>query len=242
MTNKKKAVIAISAVLAFIILAVCITIPCLYENGLLGDIHPIKKAKDGQVRVACVGDSLTYGLGVEHWTKNNYPARLGGMFGGGYCVNNFGYSGRTASPEGDRPYIAEKLYKDSLSFAPEIVVIMLGSNDSKDGNWKGKDKYIEDYVNIINSYLALDSVREVYIMTPSPVWTVKGKEPYGISPEVISDQIVPAVEEIAERLNLKLIDLYGIFEDKPHLFKDGAHPNAEGAGMIASAVYDAITA
>ncbi len=79
-------------------------------------------------------------------------------------------------------------------------------------------------------------------MTPSPVWTVKGKEPYGISPEVISDQIVPAVEEIAERLNLKLIDLYGIFEDKPHLFKDGAHPNAEGAGMIASAVYDAITA
>ncbi len=59
MTNKKKAVIAISAVLAFIILAVCITVPCLYENGLLGDIHPMKKAKDGQVRVACVGDSLT---------------------------------------------------------------------------------------------------------------------------------------------------------------------------------------
>ena len=242
MTNKKKAVIAISAVLAFIVIAVCVTVPCLYANGLLGDIHPMKKAKDGQIRVACVGDSLTYGLGVEHWARNNYPARLGKMLGSGYCVNNFGYSGRTASSEGDRPYVAEKLYRDSLSFAPEIVVIMLGSNDAKPENWRGKDKYIEEYTQIINSYLALDSVKKLYIMAPSPVWEVNGKPPYDIDPQIISGEIVPAVKEIAKKLNLELIDLHSIFEDKSHLFKDGAHPNAEGAGLIASAVYDAISA
>lgn len=233
----KKIIIIISSVLAFIIVVLCIALSCVYENGLLSSAHPMNKAKDGQIRVACVGDSLTYGYGISGWTKHNYPVQLGKLLGERYCVNNFGYSGRTALSSGDKPYTKEKLYKQSIDFAPDIVVIMLGSNDTKPKNWRGKDAYVEDYKQIINSYLALDSVEEVYIMLPPPVFKVKGKNPYGIVGETIRDELCVGIREIAEELNLQCIDLYSLFEDKSYMFKDGAHPNAEGAKLIAQEVF-----
>ncbi len=238
--KKKKVIIAISAILAFLILAVCIAVPCIYENGLLTSVHPLKKPKDGQIRVACVGDSLTYGHGISGWSKNNYPTQLGNMLGDGYCVNNYGYSGRTASFSGDRPYTDEKLYRQSLDFAPEIVVIMLGSNDTKPENWRGKDEYIKDYKEIINSYLQLDSVKQVFIMSPPPVWARKGEAPYDISTELVSGDVYFAAQEIAEELDIEYIDLHTLFADKEYMFKDGAHPNADGAKLIAQAVYGEI--
>lgn len=242
MPKKKKIIIAVSAVLAFLVLSVCIAVPCIYENGLLVSAHPLNKAEDGQIRVACVGDSLTYGHGVSGWSKNNYPAQLGNMLGGGYCVNNYGYSGRTASSSGDRPYVNEKLYGKSLDFAPEIVVIMLGSNDTKPENWHGKEEYVKDYKAIVKSYLDLESVKEVYIMSPPPVWERKGKAPYNISTEIVSGDIYYAAQEIAEEFDLNYIDLHSLFADKEYMFKDGAHPNADGAKLIAQTVYEAIVA
>ena len=76
---RKKIIIAVSVILAVAVVAVCTVIPSLYVNGLLGDIHKLNKPKDGQIRVACVGDSLTYGYGIYNWTKDNYPAQLGRM-------------------------------------------------------------------------------------------------------------------------------------------------------------------
>ncbi len=236
MPKKKKIIIAVSAALAFIILAVCIAVPCVYESGLLGGAHPLKRAKEGQIRVACVGDSLTYGYGIWGWSKNNYPTQLGNKLGDGYCVNNFGYSARTASFEGDRPYVADSLYKKSLGFAPQIVIIMLGSNDTKPVNWRGKEAYKRDYLKIIQSYISLDSVKHVCVMSPSPVWNVKGKPPYSINADLIANDVRETAKEIADELGLAHIDLYEVFEDKPQLFKDGAHPNAEGAALIAEAV------
>ncbi|MDE6060385.1 MAG: hypothetical protein K2G31_02825, partial [Clostridia bacterium] len=155
---KKKAIIIISAILAFTVIVLSVTLPCLYANGLLGTAHPMNKAKAEQIRVACVGDSVTYGYGISNWTKNSYPAQLAKLLGDKYCVNNYGYSGRTAGMSGNKPYTNEKLYKQSLDFKPNIVIIMLGSNDTKAANWHGKESYINDYKKIIQSYLDLESV------------------------------------------------------------------------------------
>lgn len=236
MQNKKTAIIIIS-VLAFIVIAACAIVPgSLYANGLLATAHPLNKAKDGQIRVACVGDSLTYGYGISDWAKNNYPAQMGKLLGDEFCVNNFGFSGRTASFEGDRPYVNEKLYRQSLDFAPEIVVLMLGSNDTKAMNWRGKEAFKDDYKKIIKSYTALDSVRKVFIMSPTPVFLKDGKAPYGINIELVATDVHDVAKELASEMNLFYIDLYKIFEDRQNLFKDGAHPNAEGAGIIAKEV------
>lgn len=237
---KKKIIIAVSIILAVAVLAVCITVPTLYMNGYLGSVHKLNKPKEGQVRVACVGDSLTYGYGVSNWVKNNYPTQLGGMLGGEYCVNNYGYSGHTASKTGDRPFTSEKLYRQSLDFAPNVVVIMLGSNDTKSGNWKGKEHLAKEYSEIIESYLALDSVEKMIIMSPTPVWERNGKVNYGLNKELIATDVHDAAKELAEQFGLEYIDLYEIFEDKGSMFKDGAHPSAEGAKLIAQTVYNQI--
>ncbi|MCM1306664.1 MAG: GDSL-type esterase/lipase family protein [Bacteroides sp.] len=239
--TKKKIIITIAIILAVAVIAVCVTVPTLYMNGLIGSIHKLNSPKDGQVRVACVGDSLTYGYGVSNWVKNNYPAQLGKLLGDEYCVNNYGYSGRTASKTGDRPYVSEKLYRQSLSFSPNIVIIMLGSNDTKSGNWKGKDAYVDDYKEIIESYLALESVESMIIMSPTPVWLKNGKRPYGINIDLVATDVRLTARELAEEYGLGYIDLYEIFEDKSDLFKDGAHPSAAGARMIATAVSEYMT-
>lgn len=235
---KKKIIIAVSIILAVAVLAVCITVPTLYMNGYIGSIHKLNNPKEGQIRVACVGDSLTYGYGISNWVKNNYPTQLGGMLGEGYCVNNYGYSGHTASKSGDRPYTSEKLYRQSLDFAPNIVVIMLGSNDTKSGNWKGRENLVKDYSEIIESYLALDSVEKMIIMSPTPVWPRNGKVHYGLNIELIATDVHDAAHELAVKYGLGYIDLYEIFEDKGNLFKDGAHPNADGARIIAQTLRD----
>ncbi len=238
MVMRKKLIITISVILAVIVVAVCVTVPTLYMYGMLADIHKFTNPEEGQIRVACVGDSLTYGHGVENWPKNNYPTQLGNMLGDEYCVNNYGYSGRTASKSCNRSYTSEKLYKQSLEFAPDIVIIMLGSNDTKSDVWKGKDSYVADYTEIIESYLALESVKSVYIMSPTPVWMKHGRAPYGINIELVATVIHDVAKELSIQLGLNYIDLYEVFADKGNMFSDGAHPNAEGASLIAKTVYE----
>lgn len=63
----------------------------LYFNGMSG-MSNTTEAKDGQIRIACVGDSTTYGHGISNWPKNNYPAILQNLLGEGYHVNNYGVS------------------------------------------------------------------------------------------------------------------------------------------------------
>ncbi|HBN38285.1 MAG TPA: hypothetical protein DD404_02040, partial [Ruminococcaceae bacterium] len=120
----------------------------LFYFGFIDFYHPMKKAEENQIRVACVGDSITFGCMVQNWQKNNYPTVLNHLLGEDYCVNNFGYTNRTAIKSADYPYTNEKLYRQSLDFKPDIVVLMLGSNDSKENNWD-KEKFIKDYCEII---------------------------------------------------------------------------------------------
>ena len=108
-------------VLCCVLLAASAAAGVLVWNGQLSFVHPLKTPKDGQIRVACVGDSVTYGFGIPNRGKNSYPAQLGRLLGDGYCVNNYGYSGRTVSDSGDRPYRAENLYQKLLSFQPQII-------------------------------------------------------------------------------------------------------------------------
>ncbi|MBQ6381306.1 MAG: hypothetical protein IJJ41_06895 [Clostridia bacterium] len=207
----------------------------LSSVGYLGFYHPQQKSREGQVKIACVGDSITYGYGVKSWSKNNYPAQLQKMLGEGFCVNNFGYSGRTAQTTGDRPYSAEKLYQKSLDYEPDIVIFMLGSNDSKAYNWN-KENFMKDYKVLVESYVNLPNHPKVYVMAPPPVFEVGGKVKYDIEKDTIAKEIVPLTKEMAKQMQIPCIDLYALFDGRPELFSDGCHPTAAGATIIANAV------
>ncbi len=67
------------------------------------------------VRVACLGDSITYGYNL-HNKQDAYPGRLGRWLGNGYDVRNFGVSATTLITHGDYPYVRQPAYGRALEF------------------------------------------------------------------------------------------------------------------------------
>lgn len=211
----------------------------LYYFGFIEFYHPMNKAEDNQIKVACVGDSITYGCTVQNWRRNNYPTILGNLLGTNYCVNNFGYTNRTAIKSADYPYTNEKLYQKSLDFKPDIIVIMLGSNDSKENNWN-KDKFINDYCEIVESYLNLNSKPKVYVLAPTPLFEVGGRVMWQLRKDIVDEEIYFCVKQIADKMCVQCIDMHSIFENKKELFSDGVHPNAKGSKIFAQKIYETI--
>jgi len=189
------------------------------------------------VRVACVGDSITYGSKISYRPENSYPAVLGRMLGSRWQVKNFGVSGATMLKNGNKPYWDTK-FDECLEFAPDIVIIKLGTNDSKGFNWKYKSRFIPDYQAMINTFNQLETKPRIWIALPVPVYQ-DGQ--FEISKSVVRDEIVPQLRLLARRNNLPVIDLYQALSDKPELFRDGIHPNTKGAQLMAEEVYRALT-
>lgn len=227
--------ILIATAVVFILAVIVISV--LFYFGFIEFYHPMHTAKCGQIKVACVGDSITFGCTVQNRAKNNYPAVLGKMLGEAYCVNNFGYTNRTAIKIADFPYTAEKLYQQSLAFQPDVVFIMLGSNDSKENNWN-KDRFINDYCEIVESYLNLQSKPQVYVLVPPPLFEIRGKVMWQLRKAVVDNEICPAVKQIAEKMGVEYIDMHSVFENKKELFSDGVHPNAKGSRLLAEKVFE----
>jgi lysophospholipase L1-like esterase len=185
--------------------------------------------------VACVGDSITYGAGISDRTNNSYPAQLQRMlqqYDPAWEVRNFGVSGATLLRRGDKPYIQEGAYGSARACNPDIVVIKLGTNDSKPQNWQYKDDFVADYGNMIDVFRALPSRPQVWICKPVPAFRVN----FAIRPEVIRDEILPLIDQIAAEKQVPVIDLYTALLDAGPLFPDAIHPNAEGAGLIAQTI------
>ena len=195
--------------------------------------HPIPTPKSGQIRVACVGDSITYGYRVQGRRRNSYPSQLEKLLGDGYCVGNFGYSGCTAQKNGDHPYTDRKLYRQSLAWKPDLVLLMLGTNDSKPYNWSAA-AYARDMEQLIDAYKAAGS--RICLLTPLPAFPVNGAVKFDISSEVLESEVLPICHALSQRKDVQLIDVRGSFEGRPDLFADGVHPNRLGAEVLAGSI------
>jgi len=57
-----------------------------------------------EIKVACVGNSITEGYGLANQSKTAFPVILDSILGTGFSVLNFGRSGATAQKQGDVPY------------------------------------------------------------------------------------------------------------------------------------------
>lgn len=189
-------------------------------------------------KVACVGDSITFGAGVKNRGANSYPVQLGKLLGQDYQVKNFGVNGATMLKKGDKPYWKLGAYKAALKFEPDVVVIKLGTNDTKPHNWKHKADYVANYLEMISSFKALKSKPTIWVCYPVPAYP----ERWGISDKTIRTEVKPLLDAVAKESNVKIIDLYTALSDKPKLFPDKIHPNAAGAKIIAETVHKAIAA
>ena len=188
------------------------------------------------IRIACVGDSITYGAGIKDRKNMNYPVQLGKMLGQKYEVKNFGNSGSTMLKKGDKPFWKQREYKAALDFNPNIVVIKLGTNDTKPQNWKHSAEYSDDYKSMISAFAKLSSKPKIYICLPVPV--VKTR--WGITDAIVNKDIIPALKKISSQTNCGIIDLNSPFKGKHQLIPDHVHPNAAGATIIAETVANSI--
>lgn len=194
-------------------------------------------ASADKIKVACIGNSITYGAGIQNREQNSYPAQLQAYLGDAYEVVNFGVNARTLLNKGDLPYIQSEQYKQSLSFNPDIVFIKLGTNDSKPQNRPHLGEYKSDYLKLINSYRNLPSKPRIILLTPVRCFLPAGAN---ISDEVIQTKITPVVKEIAIEENLEIINLYNLFGNvwEGHILPDQLHPSSIGAGSMAKKLYD----
>ena len=193
-----------------------------------------------KIKVACIGDSVTFGAGIENREENSYPVQLQELLGAEYEVENFGYLGATLLKNGHKPYWEKPPFQKSKDFEPKIVIIHLGLNDQGNNNWPAhKEEFIGDYLELIEVYRNLPSKPKVLICKMSP--TLSGHHWFEEGMRESFKEIQTKIEEIATTAKVKLINLHDPLKYFPEYLPDNLHPNKKGASIIANKVYGAIS-
>lgn len=199
-----------------------------------------KPHSDAPVIVA-LGDSITFGSGVAQTrSSDTWEAKLEAQLGGAYQVLNYGVSGATLQNEGDMPYWNIPMRSDvgfpeaAMALNPEIVILMLGTNDSKSANWN-HERYAQQLDQRVKELKAAESVKHLILMCPPFACPANGEEvvAFDISNEIIRDEVCPIVKACAEANGVDCIDLYALTDGHPDYFVDGVHPNSFGNYVIA---------
>jgi lysophospholipase L1-like esterase/pimeloyl-ACP methyl ester carboxylesterase len=213
-----------------------LTLSFLVASGIAQPIDPSQYS--APIKVACIGNSITKGSTIPDRPRDSYPSQLGRMLGEKWVVRNFGVGGRTMLKKGDFPYWNEEAYAQAKAFLPDVVIIKLGTNDTKPQNWKYSDEFLADYRAMVRELKALPSHPKIYLCKPLPAYA---KAQFKINDSIIVHGIIPVVEKLAKEENLPVIDLFSALSGKESLFPDKIHPNAEGAGLMAKTIYKTLT-
>lgn len=205
--------------------------------GLLVLSCKIQKEKAPKpLKIACVGNSITYGAGMANREKNNYPQQLQELLGDAYEVRNFGVNGNTLLKKGDYPYWQSDAYQKALTFVPDVVYIKLGTNDSKQQNRIHLDTDFENnYKDLIQSFKEKNKDVRVVLLLPVPSFL---NDSTSIWNPIIKNKITPLTQKVALETKSEVIDLYQLFVGEPSMFPDTIHPSSLGASRIARRVYE----
>jgi lysophospholipase L1-like esterase len=180
------------------------------------------------IRIACVGNSITEGSG--------YPDDLWMMLGANYTVHNFGVGKSTVLLKSDRPYMNQTAFQTAKDFLPDIVIIMLGTNDAIPNNYQYIDNFVNDYKKLVEAFQALDSNPKIWLVKPPPIYN----NTLGPNSTNFVQGVIPRIEQVANEMNLPLIDVYGALAGHPEYFLDGVHLNRQGVKLMATEIYRSI--
>jgi lysophospholipase L1-like esterase len=173
-------------------------------------------------------------------------------------VKNFGVNGRTMLNKGDNPYMNEMAWKDAQAFKPDVVVIKLGTNDSKPQNWKYSAEFKQDLCQMITTLrpdLAQPTKKkakkgkkaaatpepkpQIFLCTPIPAI----KSSWNINDSIIASGVIPIQQEVARQYGLQVIDLHSLFgTDAGNMQNDGIHPNDKGVRRMTQIIAEALKA
>lgn len=197
-------------------------------------------AQQHRIKVACIGNSITYGYGLPDRATQSYPVQLQKMLGESYQVENFGRSGATLLNKGHRPYMQQDEYHRAIDFAGDIVVIHLGINDTDPRDWPDyRDFFVKDYIALIDSFRVANPEARIMIARLTPI---ADRHPRFLSgTRDWHGEIQLAIENVARYAGVQLIDFHKPLYPYPFMLTDAVHPDPEGAFVLAQTVYSAIT-
>ena len=183
------------------------------------------------IKVACIGDSITLGVGISSPETNSYPAQLQHLLGDDFEVKNFGAEGTTMIPDNPAPYLRTPQFQQAKQFLPDVVLINLGTYDSNPGaqHWK----FSRAYHQMISQFRGLPSQPIIWLVKPVPAFV---SETRGVNASVLEDDMLLRIDGVAVKAGAPVIDLYTPFLDRAELFPDKILPNAQGAGEIAKII------
>lgn len=210
---------------------------------LISTTLPVAAESMGEerIRVACIGDSITQGVGSSHLREKSYPAHLQQFLGTKrYLVGNFGSSARTAIKDAGNdvyvPFWKDKYFAQSKEFAPDVVIIMLGTNDVMCATWD-VNSYYWGIRGLIEEYQALSSDPEIYVCTPMAAFDTA-------HPAKLADGI-PYLKQAVSDAGVNLVDVNTLtadWFDKGYLNggDDCVHPNDAGYLAFAQLLYEQV--
>ncbi|AGA80523.1 GDSL-type esterase/lipase family protein [Echinicola vietnamensis] len=188
-----------------------------------------------KIKVACIGNSVTYGLGISTRNVFSYPARLQFLLGKEYEVKNYGHSGATLLRKGHRPYSLTKEFGNALTYKPDIAIINLGLNDTDPRNWPDYGLSFEaDYAWLIEQFRNVNPNIEIYVGLLTPIFS--GHPRFGSGTHLWHKAINNKIVKVAHANGVGLIDLFTPLVNRPDLFPDHIHPIEEGAAIMANTV------
>lgn len=192
------------------------------------------------IKVACVGNSITYGSGLPERMTQSYPVLLQQLLGDKYEVGNFGKPGATLLKQGHRPYTEQEEYRQAMAFAGDIVVIHLGINDTDPRNWPNyRDFFVQDYLHLIDTFRKANPNARVLIARMTPIADRHSRFLSGTRDW--HGEIQVAIETVAQYAGVQLVDFHEPLYPYPFMLPDAVHPSPEGTKKIAETVYSAIT-
>lgn len=196
--------------------------------------------KKAPIKVACVGNSITYGTGIADREQFSYPVQLQKLLGDNYLVGNFGKPGATLLRHGHRPYFQQKEFREVMAFKGDIAVVHLGVNDTDPRNWPNyRDEFVNDYLALLDSLRSANPKVRIIIARMTPIADRHHRFISGT--KLWHDEIQTAIENVATISGAELIDFHAPLYPYPNLLPDAIHPNAEGAGILAETVYRGIS-
>jgi lysophospholipase L1-like esterase len=209
--------------LAVAILLVAASLEAVMLVSLLNEEKPQQP-----IRVACVGDSITRGT--------EYTLYLWEKLGANYVLSDFGVGGVTVSLKSESAYMNATAFELAKQFQPDIVVVMLGTNDADNDLNASKEQFITDYLTLINEFQSLSTKPQVYIVLPPPIF----ENDANLNGTLLAQLIIPSIREVANLTGVRLADAYTPLRDHPDYFGDGVHPKVEGAKVIADTVFGVV--
>jgi alpha-L-fucosidase 2 len=190
-----------------------------------------------QIKVSCIGNSITEGFGLQSPSTQSYPARLQSLLGSGYQVENEGVTAKTLVKNGDQPYWTQGKLSQVFTFKPNIVTIKLGTNDTKPQNWDTHNtEFKRDYLAMVDTLYTISTKPRIFVVLPAPIWP----NTMGIRDSAMQ-KIIIIIKQVALERGLPVIDCNTPFKQLQAYFQDGVHPNAIGDDSIAHIMYRSIT-